>query len=113
MSSGCFDHSAIWSRTKICRRNRSSVVCASAISSGNSGMRGTKNSILVDVQVRERLLQFRRLRVGEPGLADGKHVDMRQPLQLLDHRGRDRDADERKLLDLFHLLELRQAFVGN
>src|SRR5258708_2748016 len=33
MTSGCFDHSAIWSRTKIWRRNRSSVVCASAINS--------------------------------------------------------------------------------
>src|SRR3989442_1401769 len=34
MISGCFDHSDIWSRTKICRRNRSSVVWASAIRSG-------------------------------------------------------------------------------
>src|SRR5262249_20812248 len=35
MTSGCFDHSAIWSRTKICRRNRSSLVCGSAIKSGS------------------------------------------------------------------------------
>src|SRR4051812_48354229 len=32
MSSGFFDHSAIWSRTKIWRRNRSSEVWASSIS---------------------------------------------------------------------------------
>src|SRR5712692_3068503 len=31
---GCLDHSAIWSRTKIWRRKRSSLVWASAISSG-------------------------------------------------------------------------------
>src|SRR5215471_7523517 len=35
MTSGCFDHSAIWSRTKIWRRKRSSLVCASAIRSGS------------------------------------------------------------------------------
>src|SRR5690242_6672727 len=34
MTSGCLDHSAIWSRTKIWRRKRSSVVWASAIRSG-------------------------------------------------------------------------------
>src|SRR4051812_17912677 len=38
MISGCFDHSAIWSRTKMWRRNRSSVVCASAIRSGRLGI---------------------------------------------------------------------------
>src|SRR3954452_7220369 len=36
MTSGCFDHSAIWSRTKIWRRNRSSVAWASAMRSGRS-----------------------------------------------------------------------------
>src|SRR5437660_5814475 len=34
MTSGCFDHSAIWSRTKMWRRNRSSVDWASEIRSG-------------------------------------------------------------------------------
>src|SRR4051794_25658436 len=39
MMRGCFDHSAIWSRTKIWRRKRSSVVCASEIRSGRVGIR--------------------------------------------------------------------------
>src|SRR4051812_48978039 len=34
MTSGRFDQSAIWSRTKMWRRNDSSVVCELAISSG-------------------------------------------------------------------------------
>src|SRR5262245_3939313 len=34
MRSGCLDHSAIWSRTKIWRRKRSSPVCASESRSG-------------------------------------------------------------------------------
>src|SRR5947208_2713332 len=38
MMSGLFDHSAIWSRTKMCRRNRSSVVWASEIRSGRLGI---------------------------------------------------------------------------
>src|SRR5262245_20797511 len=43
MTSGCFDHSAIWSRTKICRRKCSSVAWASEIRSGRVsavGIRG-------------------------------------------------------------------------
>src|SRR5262249_41762180 len=35
MMSGCFDHSAIWSRTKICRRNCSSLTWACEIKSGS------------------------------------------------------------------------------
>ena len=69
MMSGCFDHSAIWSRTKIWRRNCSSVVWASAIRSGRVGVRSScgHRSVVHPCRARSRPTAVERVERGRRG----------------------------------------------
>src|SRR5262245_5716696 len=69
MTSGCFDHSAIWSRTKICLRNPSSVVCPSAIKSGKTLIMAVI-VVVPFLSSSRRVAEFRGGRRVEPGDAD-------------------------------------------
>src|SRR5262245_43080763 len=90
MSSGLFDQSAIWSRTKIWRRNRSSDVCASSI---NLSM-GKSDKGLFVVEAWEGKLGNRLL---EPGSAFGRGLGLAQV----------------QVLEVFEFAEVFQPRVGH
>src|SRR5438552_5804936 len=97
MMSGCLDHSAIWSRTKICRRNCSSLAWAcemrsgsvpqdmlllSTVSNSGQGIEGGDPCQIVDGYP----LVDRVLTAGTRSVRDGRHLGQRPKAIAVVHK---------------------------
>src|SRR3982750_3472398 len=97
MRRGFFDQSAIWSRTKIWRRNRSSDVWAASISwcMGVAGLLGSQ----VDAHVREGLLEPGPAVLGRLRLAQVQVPQVLELFQLFKPGVRHRSSRQVEVLE--------------